>query len=215
MIKPTLREEKKLWRQGYRYVAGVDEVGVAPFAGPVMACACVLNPKIDLRSLKFKRKILRDSKSLTKIQKEYFYHKLISHPKVSYALAAVGAKVIDKINILEAKLLALKRALKKLPKKADFVLIDGSHLLKKLDLPQKSIVKGDRHILSIAAASIIAKVTRDRLMIRLAKKFPQYGFEQHKGYGTTLHQERIKIYGLSVLHRLSFCKNFDKKESLG
>lgn len=209
-------EEKKLRKKGYKNVACIDEAGRGPLAGPVVAAAVSL--KSDFNSLlKSDFNNIRDSKQLSPKQREYFYKILTKHPAVEFGVGIISEKVIDKINILEATKLAMKKAVGKLagvglPKinfgevrlpRIDFLILDGNM---KLDLPilQKAIVKGDEKVFSCAAASIIAKVTRDRMMLKYHKKFPQYRFDLHKGYGTELHLEMLKKFGPCAIHRKSF-----------
>jgi len=193
--------------------AGLDEVGRGPLAGPVVACAVVVDRRSILPSIK-------DSKKLTPKKREEFYKILIRHPGIEWGIGRVSEKVIDKINILEATKLAMKRAVRNLEKKlsvpykgdrlhdghvnlVEFLIVDGKIKLD-LPIPQKSIIKADEKVFSCAAASIIAKVTRDRIMQRYHKKYPQYGFDKHKGYPTYLHRQRIKKYGPCQIHRKSF-----------
>ena len=221
MILPNLLQEKKLWERGYKVVACIDEVGRGPLAGPVVACAVVItNSKQIQNSGNLK---LRDSKQLSQKQREQFYEILTTHKGVWWGIGKVSAKVIDRINIFQATKLAMKRAVKNLAEKlleqkysnsydrrkrrkrstVDFLILDGNMTI---DMPisQKSIVKGDEKVFSCAVASIIAKVKRDRAMVRYHKKYPHYGFAQHKGYGTRLHFAAIRKHGPCPLHRKSF-----------
>lgn len=199
MIKPDLKEEKKLWKMGYKSVAGLDEVGRGPLAGPVVAaCVVIQDKKYKVQHVK-----IRDSKKLTPKQREEFYKILTKSSFIKWGIGRVSEKTIDKINIFKSTKLAMKRAVNNLGCKADYLIVDGNM---KLPLPvlQKSIIRADEKVFSCAAASIIAKVTRDRLMCRLAKKYPHYGFEKHKGYGTKKHKETLKEYGFCQIHRQSF-----------
>ncbi len=204
----NFNEEKKLWKQGYQFVVGLDEAGRGPLAGPVVAAAVLFNKKFKVSgsrtSANFK---FRDSKKLTEKQREFFYEKLTNHKNIKWGVGIVSEKVIDKINILEATKLAMQKALRqaqgKLKRKPHFLLIDGNFGIQ-VKIPQKSIVKGDEKVFSITAAGIIAKVTRDRIMQKMHIKYPQYGFGQHKGYGTSLHVKNLKSFGVSVIHRKSF-----------
>ena len=198
MIIPTFRREKQLYKKGYRFVAGIDEVGRGPLAGPVVACAVV----ISLGRLKNSN--VRDSKSLTPLQRERLYKVLTNDKNINYAVGIVSEKIIDKINILKASLLAMKKAAENLEIKPDFLLLDGRWTIKNYPVSQTAIPNGDKYVFSIAAASIIAKVTRDRLLVHYDKKYPNYGFARHKGYGTKLHLEMLKKYGPCRLHRKSF-----------
>ncbi len=196
------REEKKLWRKGYKKIAGLDESGRGPLCGPVVAAAVVIDRRTFLR----RRSVLpniKDSKKLSPKKREEFYKILINHPNIRWGIGQVSEKVIDKINILEATKLAMQKAVQKLKRKPDFLILDGNF---KIDLPifQKSIVKADEKVFSCAAASIIAKVTRDRIMKELHKKYPQYGFAQHKGYPTKFHKKMLKKYGPGKIHRRTF-----------
>ncbi len=198
---PNFKEEKALWRKGFRFVACVDEVGRGPLAGPVVAVAVVIR---QMRNDKFQN--LKDSKQLTPKAREKFYKILTANNQICWGTGRVYPRVIDRINIFQATKLAMLRALKNLEQKLakiDFVILDGRMKLD-IPIPQKSIIKGDEKVFSCAVASIIAKVQRDRLMRNYHKKFPQYGFHQHKGYGTKLHMEMLKKFGLCKIHRKSF-----------
>ncbi len=196
-MKPNFSEEKKLWKQGYEFVVGLDEAGRGPLAGPVVAAAIFLqkNCRINLK--------VKDSKKLSQKQREFFYEKLTSHNNVRWGIGVVSEKVIDRVNILEATKLAMQKAIDGLGVDADFLLIDGNFSVQ-TKIPQKSIIKGDQKVFSIAAASIIAKVTRDRIMQKMHKKYPQYGFGTHKGYGTLLHVKNLRSFGPCRIHRKSF-----------
>lgn len=227
MKYPNFNEEKKLWKRGYKVVVGLDEAGRGPLAGPVVAAAVALNPNIQTprsnqitkstpkKVFKVSQKWdfigywalglgiseVKDSKKMMARQREEVYKVLIKHPQVTWGVGIVSEKIIDKINILEATKLAMKKAVKNLD--ADFLLIDGNFRLN-VDLPQKSIIKGDQKVFSISAASIIAKVTRDRIMEKYHKKYPQYGFDKHKGYGTKAHFASIEKFGPCKIHRKTF-----------
>jgi ribonuclease HII len=212
MRYPNLKEEKKLWKRGSKIVVGLDEAGRGCLAGPVVAAAVMLNSKFKIQNAKLKFKIqnLRDSKKLTVKQREEWYKILTKDSQIEWGIGRVSEKIIDKINIKNAAELAMEKALKnlekKIKKKADFLIIDGNHInSKKLKARNyKLIVKGDEKVLSCAMASIIAKVTRDRIMEKYAKKFPEYGFEKHKGYATKFHLKMLKKYGPCKIHRKSF-----------
>ena len=197
-MTPSLNEEKKLWKKGFKFVAGLDEVGRGPLAGPVVAAAVFLIP-----NSKFIIQNLRDSKKLSPKRRQEIYNILAKNPKVKWGIGKVSEKVIDKINILEATKLAMQKAVANLSCKTDFLILDGNTKIN-MALPQKAIVKADEKVFSCALASIIAKVSRDRMMKRYAKKFPIYGFEKHKGYGTKKHKETLKKYGFCQIHRQSF-----------
>ena len=207
---PTLVEEEKMWRNG-QYIIGVDEAGRGPLAGPVMAAAVaiMINDKCEeLLNLG-----VNDSKKLSPKKREEIFKILTSHPLVLWSVGEASEKEIDEINILQASLLAMRRAVEKLIDKNDrlerenfSVYIDGREVIPNLTANQKSIINGDAKVFSIAAASIIAKVTRDRLMLKCAEKYPQYGFEKHKGYGTKQHYEMIEKHGICRIHRKTFLK---------
>lgn len=194
-------EELKLWKRGYRIVVGLDEAGRGPLAGPVCAAAVCAAAKLKVQSAKLK---VKDSKKLSPAQREYWYEILTGHPDIKWSIGMVSEKIIDKINIFEATKLAMKKAIEALGVEPDHLIIDGMFTLEDLSINQKAIIRGDEKVFSCAAASIIAKVTRDRLMCRYAKKYPQYGFERHKGYGTRQHFAAIKNHGPCEIHRRSF-----------
>lgn len=202
---PALAEERKLWQQGHDFVVGLDEVGRGPLAGPVVAAAvCAARGMAAIENI-------RDSKKFSVGQREKWYELLTGCPDIKWGIGLVSEKIIDRINILEATKLAMKLALEELAKngvEADYLLLDGNFLLEGLSLSQKAVVRGDEKIWSCAAASIIAKVTRDRLMVKYQQRFPVYGFDKHKGYGTRAHLAAIKAHGVCAAHRLSFapCK---------
>ncbi len=213
---PTFQEEQKLWQKGYDFVVGLDEVGRGPLAGPVTAVAVMVRKfsifnfqfpnRSEIKNLKLSNGI-RDSKKLTPKQREVWYEFLITHPDIKWGIGVVSEKIIDQINILAATKLAMKRALTALAKKgveADYLLLDGIFLLEGLSLSQKAVIRGDAKIWSCAAASIIAKVTRDRLMVKYHQKYPAYGFDKHKGYGTKQHLAALRQNGPSAIHRKSF-----------
>lgn len=183
-----------------RYVIGIDEVGRGPLAGPITVAA-VVKPK------RFVWKNFKDSKKLSPEKREEFFLKFKT---LSYAVSSINNALIDKLGISTATRLAIGRCLKKLKIENCKlkILLDGSLYAPKTYQNQQTIIRGDEKIPLIAAASIIAKVKRDRYMVRIHKKFPQYGFAIHKGYGTKLHQEAIKIHGFCAIHRKSFCKKF-------
>jgi len=186
--------EEILWEKGYAFIAGIDEVGRGPLAGPVVAGAVILKPFTYIDKLK-------DSKKLTPAKRAQFFS-LIVNNCIDWAVGMVEAREIDRINILQASKLAMQQAIKNLKQKPDFLLIDAVKLSS--EIPSQSIIKGDENSASIACASIIAKVMRDRLMDNLSLIFPQYGFEKHKGYPTKFHREKIAEYGLTPVHRKTF-----------
>ena len=191
---PDFIREKQLLKT-YSVIAGVDEVGRGPWAGPVTACAVVLDPANIPAGL-------NDSKKLTAKRREFLFEQILNTADVS--IAHVSVAEIDQVNILQASLLAMEKAVSGLTKVADFALIDGNKTPKNLSCPSETIIKGDAKSSSIAAASIVAKVTRDRLMVTLSQQFPGYAWETNAGYGTKAHQEGLKTLGVTAHHRHSF-----------
>ena len=189
--------ENRLYDQGYQAVCGVDEAGAGPLAGPVYAAAVILPRGLTLP-------YLNDSKKVTPRRREILFDQ-IREQAIAYAIAWADEKEIDAINILNARMLAMDRAIKKLNPAADFALIDGNRN-QGIELQNEMVVHGDARSASIAAASILAKVSRDRFMVELAEQYPQYAFEKHKGYPTKLHYERLRQYGPSPVHRKTFLK---------
>jgi len=190
--------DKKYFSKKIKYLAGVDEAGRGPLAGPVVAAAVIFNKKTNIRGI-------NDSKQLSEKQREDLYDKIVSSA-IAYSVSIVEPVVIDEVNILNATLRAMKQAVDDLKIKPDLVLVDGNRKFQS-DIPVITIIKGDSKSFSIAAASILAKVTRDRLMKNLAVQFPVYLWGQNKGYPTKQHREIIKKVGPSPLHRKSFLKN--------
>lgn len=197
MEKDWLFYENEARNNGYHVVCGVDEAGRGPLAGPVFAAAVILPQNLMIDGL-------NDSKKLSEKKREILYDK-IKNLALTYAVAFATEHEIDGINILNATFLAMKRAVAKLNLKPDIVLVDGNKS-PELEISTQTIVKGDSLSASIAAASILAKVERDRLMKNLSKKYPEYNFEKHKGYGTKMHIDLIKKYGPCEIHRKSFLK---------
>jgi len=195
-VQPMDYFEKMYARRGYRRIAGVDEVGRGPLAGPVVAAAVIL-PQAGIGEKLF------DSKQISSKKREELYETISSEAE-GVGIGIVGQEEIDRINILQATLKAMALAIQNLPYPPDFILIDGSQGGLALSIPQKPIRKGDRLCNSIAAASIIAKVTRDRMMLECHQKYPQYNFAKHKGYGTKDHQRAIEKFGVCDLHRKTF-----------
>lgn len=197
MENDLYKYEKELWDTGINYIGGVDEVGRGPLIGPVVT-ACVVLPK------DFKLDGLTDSKKLTEKKREKYYDYIINNC-TAWAVAECSPEEIDEYNILEATKIAMKKAINEVASKLklEYVLIDGNMKFD-LDIPYSSIVKGDATSISIAAASVIAKVTRDRMMIELDKKYPMYGFKSHKGYPTKKHVEAVYKYGLIEGYRKTF-----------
>lgn len=198
-----LEYENKALSEGYNIVCGVDEAGRGPLAGPVYAAAVIL-PKGHIIDG------VNDSKKLSEKKRELLFDK-ICEESVCYSIGIATEKEIDEINILQATFLAMKRAVDGLKVKPDIALIDGNRK-PGLDIDELTIVKGDAKSANIAAASILAKVSRDRYMLEMAKKFPQYQFEKHKGYGTKLHYEMIQKFGISEIHRKTFLKKIIDNE---
>ncbi len=202
-MRPDFQEENKLWKRGFKRVAGLDEAGRGPLAGPVVAAAvAVLDNKYKIPYAVG----LKDSKQLSQKQREEFYQLFVKDKKIGWGIGIVSEKIIDKINILEATKLAMLIALRKLEKKkikVDFLILDGKMRISS-PVPQKSIIKGDEKVFSCAAASVLAKVTRDRLMEKYHRVYPRYKFNLHKGYPTKLHFQLLKKYGPCKIHRLSF-----------
>lgn len=195
MTKPTRREEHKLFRQGYTRIAGVDEAGRGAWAGPIVAAAVILPRKIRLPGV-------NDSKKLSARQRERLYVK-ITDSAVAWSTAVIAHTDIDRFGLGPINRLVLQQSVEHLQVTPEFVLIDSLKCAVGL-LPCRSIIKGDAKVVSIAAASIVAKVTRDRLMCDYHRRYPLYNFHQHKGYGTASHREKIRQHGLSPLHRRSF-----------
>ena len=191
--------EDGFYAEGVNIICGVDEAGRGPLAGPVCAAAVILPPHLEIPGL-------TDSKKLTdKKRRELF--PIIKEKAIAYGISMASEKEIDGINILQATFLAMERAMNQLGVKPDLALIDGNRE-KDFGLPVKTVVKGDSLSMNIAAASILAKVTRDDLMVEMAETYPQYGFEIHKGYGTKAHYAALKEYGPSPIHRTTFLKKF-------
>ena len=191
--------EDEFYGKGHSVICGVDEAGRGPLAGPVCAAAVIL-PEGEIISG------LNDSKKLTdKKRRELF--PMIKEQAIAYGIGFASHQEIDEINILQATFLAMQRALDQLEGKADLALIDGNRE-KDFGLPVKTVVKGDSLSANIAAASILAKVTRDDLMLEMAKKYPGYGFEVHKGYGTKAHYDALRAQGPCAIHRMTFLKKF-------
>ncbi|MGP1543947.1 MAG: ribonuclease HII [Candidatus Fimenecus sp.] len=194
--------EKEYINKGYAFVAGVDEAGRGPLAGDVYA-ACVILDENNLPEG------LDDSKKLTQKKRETLFDE-IKEKAVCFSIGTASVSEIDEINILQATFLAMKRAVQGMKIKPSLLLIDGNRE-PKTGIPEITVIKGDAKSKSIAAASILAKVARDRYMLELSEKYPEYAFEKHKGYGTKLHYEKIKRFGISEIHRKSFLKNLGEK----
>lgn len=196
---PDFSLEKAAISSGFNKICGVDEAGRGPLAGPVCAAAVILPEGLIIEGL-------NDSKKLTEKKREALFD-IIKEKAISYSIAFANVEEIEKYNILGATFIAMNRAIEGLECKADYALIDGNRLPRDIKIPAQTVVKGDSKSASIAAASILAKVTRDRLMLEYDKKYPEYSFAAHKGYGTKAHYEAIKAHGICEIHRPSFLKN--------
>jgi ribonuclease HII len=192
----SLRFERGLYRQGLNRIAGIDEAGRGPLAGPVVAAAVMLPPNFRLRGL-------NDSKQLSSAARESYYDALVSNPEIVFGIGVASVTEIDRINILRATHLAMQRALANLTLLPEHLLIDGLPA-PALIFPQTAIIDGDARSFSIAAASVIAKVTRDRMMVSWHDEFPVYEFARNKGYGTPEHLEKLRSHGPCLLHRRTF-----------
>ena len=193
---PDLSHEKQCQRDGFSVVAGIDEAGRGPLAGPVSVAAVILPDG-------FRHPKLNDSKQLSEKVREAIYEEITGDASIAWSSVMVEAGEIDRINILQATWEGMRRAFLGLDPGADYALIDGKPV-RDFPAPHTGLVKGDSIRLSIAAASVIAKVERDRLMVRSAEKYPEYGFERHKGYGTKIHREALREHGPCPIHRHSF-----------
>ncbi len=193
----TMQREAEVYARGFSAVCGIDEAGRGPLAGPVVAAAVILPRGIELPGV-------NDSKKIPERKRELLYDFVTEHA-LAWAIGEADEREIDEQNILNATFLAMRRAVQALPIPPDFALVDGN-CIRGLDIPAETVVGGDGCVLSIAAASILAKVTRDRYMREMAKQYPQYGFEKHKGYGTKAHYAAIEQYGICPLHRRTFLK---------
>lgn len=192
----SLEHENQVRARGFSLIAGIDEAGRGPLAGPVVAAAAIL-------PIGYTHKVLRDSKQLSAKQRDELYDEIVTHAEIVWAVAIVAAHEIDRINILKATHLAMRMATEQLSVQPDHVLIDGL-MVRGFPKPQTPLVKGDALSFSIAAASIVAKVTRDRLMVDYDREYPLYGFAKHKGYGTEMHLERLRENGPCPIHRRTF-----------
>ena len=202
-LKEMLKIEDSLYSEGYEYICGIDEAGRGPLCGPVVAAAVILPKDKYIEGV-------NDSKKLSPKKREKLYDD-IKKEAISVGIGIVDVDIIEEINILNATKLAMIKAVKDLKIKPDYLLIDGNQLID-IDIEKQTVVSGDAKSESIAAASIIAKVTRDRMLVNFDKLYPEYGFAKHKGYGTKMHIEAIKKYGLTPIHRKSFCKNLLNKK---
>ncbi len=193
----TMDREEEIRTRGFTAVCGIDEAGRGPLAGPVVAAAVILPAGIQLPGV-------TDSKKITEKKRETLFD-FVKENALAWGVGEASEKEIDEVNILNATFLAMRRAVDALQTPADFALVDGNRI-SGLDIPSECVVGGDGKVLSIAAASILAKVTRDRYMREMAQQYPQYGFEKHKGYGTKAHYTAIAQYGICPLHRRTFLK---------
>lgn len=195
--------ESELYEQGYTQVCGVDEAGRGPLCGPVVAAACILPCGLVLPGL-------NDSKKLSEKKRDLLFDQICENA-IAYSIASASVEEINQLNILEATLLAMRRAIEGLPVKADFALIDGN-VSRGFQIDAKAVISGDATSPSIAAASILAKVTRDRMCIDLDREYPQYGIAKHKGYGTKVHMDALREHGPSPIHRTQFIRFLEKEK---
>ena len=193
-------KENELRKKGFQYICGIDEAGRGPLAGPVVVASVIMHADSMIEGV-------NDSKKVSEKKREKIYEQILEEA-ISYGVAIIGQDEIDEINILNATKKGLTVSLQELTQKPDLVLVDALNGIDTMGIPYDSIIKGDAKCYSIAAASIIAKVTRDRIMREWDKIYPEYGFEKHKGYGTSAHITAIKENGLCPIHRRSFTKNF-------
>jgi ribonuclease HII len=199
-INNMLIYEKEFSSLGYLHIAGVDEAGRGPLCGPVVAAAVILPKNLYIEGI-------NDSKKLSEKKREKIFEEIVNNKEIIYGVGISDVDVIEKVNILNATKLAMIQAIKNLSIKPDFVIIDGNQNIN-IDIQSQTLISGDSKSASIAAASIVAKVTRDRMMQVFDKEYPEYNFSKNKGYGTASHIEAIKKYGLCKIHRPSFCKHF-------
>ena len=200
---PDERLETELREAGYKAICGVDEAGRGPLSGPVVAAACILPAGCVIEGL-------NDSKKLTPKQRDRLFD-TVREVAVAYSVGQASPEEIDELNILNATMLAMRRAIEGLPVKADFALIDGN-CARGIELPHKTVISGDALSVSISAASILAKVTRDRICLQNDRDYPEYGFAKHKGYGTKDHMDALRRLGPCPLHRRSFLKFLSEDE---
>ncbi|OGF31045.1 ribonuclease HII [Candidatus Falkowbacteria bacterium RIFCSPLOWO2_12_FULL_45_13] len=195
-----LAKEKEIFRQGYGVIGALDEAGRGPLAGPVVVACVIIKANFSINN---QLKEVNDSKKLTAAKRELLFD-IIKRHFIEIGVGVSDHRTIDRINILQATFLAMKKAVGSIKNKPSFLLIDGPIKLPNCSTPQQAFVKGDEKIFTIAAASIMAKVARDRIMLEMDKLYPNYGFSRHKGYGTKDHLEKLKQYGPCPIHRLSF-----------
>lgn len=205
--RKSLYEFDKNWLDEGKIIVGIDEAGRGPLAGPVVAAAVILDCNNQIEGI-------NDSKRLTSTKREKLYQQ-ITEKAIGWAVGIASPEEIDRVNILEATFLAMKRAIEKIQKNVDLILVDGNRTIPFLEKEKQiAIIKGDGKSASIAAASIIAKVTRDKIMMEYHNLYPLYRFDLHKGYGTELHLEMIRRYGVCEIHRRSFCENIIAQTTL-
>lgn len=210
----NLVEEKKIFSQGYETIGALDEAGRGPLAGPVVAACVIIKANFSINN---ELKEINDSKKMSAKKRELLFE-LIKKHFVEIGIGISDHKTIDRINILQATFLAMKKALSSIKNKPQILMVDGPMKIPNCSLAQQTFVKGDERIFAIAAASIVAKVTRDRIMSAMDKLYPRYGFLKHKGYGTADHLAKLKQHGPCLIHRLSFnrvlSKSNRRKENL-
>jgi ribonuclease HII len=202
---PTYKNEAQKFHEGFLRVGGCDEVGIAPLAGPVVAATVILDPN-SIGRQRSKSKWwyrVRDSKTTNEKERNELV-KFVKDHCIDFGVGIVSHETIDEINIHQAAMLGMRKSVDALKVKPDFLFLDGIHKIKNVPIQQQTIVDGDVHVLSIAAASIVAKVARDEVMKRMHEEYPVYGFDKHKGYGTKFHREALKKYGIAPMHRRSF-----------
>lgn len=200
-LQGMLEIEENLYSKGYKFVCGVDEAGRGPLCGPVVAAAVILKKDDKIEGV-------NDSKKLSEKKREEVYERIMEKA-LAVGVGMSDVDVIEEVNILNATKMAMRQAINNLKQQPDYVLVDGNQWIN-IDIKGETVVHGDAKSESIAAASIVAKVTRDRMLIEWDKEYPEYGFAKHKGYGTKAHVEAIGKYGLTPIHRPSFCKKFVK-----
>ncbi|PKM87041.1 ribonuclease HII [Candidatus Falkowbacteria bacterium HGW-Falkowbacteria-2] len=205
-----LEFEQNIFNQGFRLIGGLDEAGRGPLAGPVVAACVVIGPDFSIDTDELR--LVADSKKLTAKCREKLFS-VIKQKALAVEISVVNNHAIDRINILQSTLSAMQQAINKLTIKPDYILVDGNAKVPGLDITQQTVIDGDAKIFVIAAASIIAKVSRDWLMAEADKQFPEYEFGKHKGYGTKRHMEKIKEFGPCPIHRLSFAPFKQKEKS--
>lgn len=204
MLEYTI--ESELWNKGIEYVCGIDEAGRGPLCGPVVAAACILPRGFVIEGL-------NDSKKLTEKKREEIFDQ-ITENAIAYSIALSTVEEINETNILDATLLAMRRAVEELSVSPDYLLIDGN-VCRGFDRPARAVIKGDATSPNIAAASILAKVTRDRMCIELDREYPEYGIAKHKGYGTAAHYAALETYGVPPIYRTKFLRSFYEKLESG